>query len=272
MGLITCPECGREGVSDQAGACPGCGFPLAPGEPTAPASAGEPEPARSEDAQRALSAGLLTGAQVSVRESGRHVASGSLVVKDEALFVDTADGRIPLCAFSEVRELTARGPRVRVQTAERRLSIRFATHLAQERARRKGALADLVGLRLPAERTQRQPRRGVALMLAIAIGVAGFSLLGHLQRGCQQHFAPPPPAEAPLLDTEGGALSADNQRQIYRRAEALRARAKREADGDEQRYALEDRYLDELAAEQEMTRETLDAVLRRGQLAGWGTR
>ena len=32
MALIHCPECGRE-ISDQAAACPGCGFPLSPVEP-----------------------------------------------------------------------------------------------------------------------------------------------------------------------------------------------------------------------------------------------
>lgn len=30
MALIKCPECKREGVSDSASACPGCGFPIAP--------------------------------------------------------------------------------------------------------------------------------------------------------------------------------------------------------------------------------------------------
>ena len=29
MALIHCPECGRE-ISDQAKACPGCGFPMDP--------------------------------------------------------------------------------------------------------------------------------------------------------------------------------------------------------------------------------------------------
>lgn len=28
MALVTCPECGREGVSDTAIACPSCGFPI----------------------------------------------------------------------------------------------------------------------------------------------------------------------------------------------------------------------------------------------------
>lgn len=30
MALIACPECRREGVSDQAPTCPGCGYPIAP--------------------------------------------------------------------------------------------------------------------------------------------------------------------------------------------------------------------------------------------------
>lgn len=28
MALVTCPECGREGVSDTAVACPNCGYPI----------------------------------------------------------------------------------------------------------------------------------------------------------------------------------------------------------------------------------------------------
>ena len=28
MALVTCPECGREKVSDTALACPGCGYPI----------------------------------------------------------------------------------------------------------------------------------------------------------------------------------------------------------------------------------------------------
>ena len=28
MALITCPECGKEGVSDKAKACPYCGYPV----------------------------------------------------------------------------------------------------------------------------------------------------------------------------------------------------------------------------------------------------
>lgn len=42
MGLINCPECGRE-VSDQAAHCPGCGYPLAEPRPTEVASAAPPK-------------------------------------------------------------------------------------------------------------------------------------------------------------------------------------------------------------------------------------
>jgi hypothetical protein len=49
MALIKCSECGKE-ISDRAGACPGCGAPVAGGTATAPLSAAVTNSVRVERA------------------------------------------------------------------------------------------------------------------------------------------------------------------------------------------------------------------------------
>ncbi len=44
MALIACPECGRQGISDQAAACPACAYPLAPQAREPVGRGGRPQP------------------------------------------------------------------------------------------------------------------------------------------------------------------------------------------------------------------------------------
>jgi len=44
MALIACPECGRQGISDQAAACPACAYPLAAHAREPVGRGGQPQP------------------------------------------------------------------------------------------------------------------------------------------------------------------------------------------------------------------------------------
>jgi hypothetical protein len=44
MALIACPECGRQGISDQAAACPACAYPLSSQTREPVGRGGRPQP------------------------------------------------------------------------------------------------------------------------------------------------------------------------------------------------------------------------------------